>query len=246
MAESLTSGPAGSITAGTAPREVAAVSDPLATLARWVEEAALAGARSPHTLTFATVGPDGAPHARTVLSTLIDSEHVRFHTSAPTTKTRDLRGDPRASAVFFWPEIGRQVILHGSAVELDEATSRAAYPTRPRQLQLVAWAYDDVLTGASDGDGDGASAGAGSIDPEVVSADVPTSAAHIADRVAHHAVRLDAAPTEGLPMPASWTTIAFTPTRVDLWQGVGPDVAALKTRYDKGADGAWTWTEILP
>ncbi|WP_066460913.1 pyridoxine/pyridoxamine 5'-phosphate oxidase [Sanguibacter suarezii] len=232
MAEPLTSGPHASITAGTAPREVTASEDPLATVAQWVQEAAAAGSRSPHTLTFATVGPDGAPHARTVLSTLIDSEHVRFHSSVPTTKTRDLRADPRASAVFFWPEIGRQVVLHGHATELDEATSRAAFPTRPRQLQLVAWAYDDVL----------AEAGGGAIDPDVVSAEVPTSAEHVADRVAHHA----ASPPEDLPMPASWTTIAFTPTRVDLWQGVGPEVAALKTRYDKGADGTWTHTEILP
>ena len=232
MAEPLTSGPDASITAGTAPREVTASEDPLATVAQWVQEAAAAGSRRPHTLTFATGGPDGAPHARTVLSTLIDSEHVRFHSSVPTTKTRDLRADPRASAVFFWPEIGRQVVLHGHATELDEATSRAAFPTRPRQLQLVAWAYDDVL----------AEAGGGAIDPDVVSAEVPTSAEHVADRVAHHAAR----PPEGLPMPASWTTIAFIPTRVDLWQGVGPEVAALKTRYDKGADGTWTHTEILP
>lgn len=237
MAENPTSGPTGSITAGTAPREVSASADPLATLAQWVEEAAQAGAPSPRTFTLGTVGPDGAPHARTVVSTVIDSEHVRFHSSTPTTKTRDLRADPRASAVFFWPEIGRQVVVHGSAVELDEATSRAAFPLRPRQLQLVAWAYEDVLAEAGDGE----------IDPDVISADVPTSAAHIAARVAHHG----AAPALGtsaaqLPVPASWTTIALTPTRVDLWQGMGPDVAALKTRYDKGDDGAWTSTEILP
>ena len=232
MAEHPTSGPTGSITAGTAPREVSASPDPLATLAQWVEEAAQAGAPSPRTFTFGTVDADGTPHARTVLSTLIDAEHVRFHSSTPTVKTRDLRADGRASGVFFWPEIGRQVVLHGRAVELDEATSRAAYPTRPRQLQLVAWAYDDVLT----------EAGGGVIDPDLVSADVPTSAAHVADRVAHHGAR----PAADLPMPPSWTTIAFTPTRVDLWQGVGPEVAALKTRYDKGADGTWTHTEILP
>lgn len=232
MAENPTSGPTGSITAGTSPREVSDSTDPLATLAQWVEEAAEAGALSPRTFTLGTVGPDGAPHARTVVSTVIDSDHVRFHSSAPTTKTRDLRADPRASAVFFWPEIGRQVVLHGSAVELDEATSRAAFPLRPRQLQLVAWAYEDVLTEAGDG----------TIDPDVVSAEVPTSAAHIAERVAHHGEE----PAADLPAPASWTTIAFTPTRVDLWQGVGPEVAALKTRYDKGADGSWTATEILP
>ena len=225
-------GPARSITAGTSPREVSASADPLATLAEWVAEAAEAGALSPYTFTLGTVGPDGAPHARTVVSTVIDSDHVRFHSSVPTTKTRDLRNDPRASAVFFWPEIGRQVVLHGTTTELDEATSRAAFPHRPRQLQLVAWAYDDVLT----------EAGGGVIDPEVVSADVPTSAEHVAERVAHHGAR----PAADLPMPGSWTTIAFVPTRIDLWQGVGPEVAALKTRYDKDAEGGWTSAEILP
>lgn len=204
--------------------------NPLDTLARWADEAEAAGLPSPRTLTFATVDADGSPHARTVLSTVIDAEHVRFHSSRPTAKTRDLAENPRASAVFFWPALARQVILHGTASELDEATSRAAYPTRPRQLQLVAWAYDDVL------------AEAGALDPRTVASDLPTSDGRIAASVAQHAERDPAT----LPMPGSWTTIAFVPDRVDLWQGVGPEVAALKARYDKDPGGAWQRTEILP
>ncbi|PFG34415.1 pyridoxine/pyridoxamine 5'-phosphate oxidase [Sanguibacter antarcticus] len=216
------------------------IENPLDTLAAWADEAESAGLASPRTLTFATVGADGAPHARIVLSTVIDSQHVRFHSSRPTAKTRDIAENPRASAVFYWPDLSRQVILHGTATELDEATSRVAYPTRPRQLQLVAWAYDDVLTEVG-------VLGAQATPPEettsrTVASDVPTSTERIAASVAHHGAQDPAT----LPMPGSWTTIAFVPDRVDLWQGVGPEVAAHKARYDKGADGTWQRSEILP
>lgn len=225
--------------ATTAPTDLTA-SNPLDTLARWAQQAEDAGLPSPRTLTFATVDADGSPHARTVLSTVIDAEHVRFHSSRPTAKTRDLAENPRASAVFFWPALGRQVILHGTAGELDEATSRAAYPTRPRQLQLVAWAYDDVLTEA--GVLGGSTTTEAAADPRTVASDVATTDARIAASVAQHADRDPAT----LPMPDSWTTIAFVPDRVDLWQGAGPDVAALKARFDKAADGTWQRSEILP
>lgn len=205
--------------------------DPMTTLARWITEAEEAGSPSPRTLTFSTVDASGAPLARTVLSTRVGAEGVRFHSSSPTAKTRDLRHDPRSACVFFWPETGRQAVLHGTAREAAVEESVAAYGTRPRQLRLVAWAYDDVLR----------EAGGGESDPEVVSADVAAPADLVAARVAVHAQR-----QEPLPMPPSWTTVDFTPTRVDLWEGVGPELAARKTRFDRGADGTWTATEILP
>jgi pyridoxamine 5'-phosphate oxidase len=36
------------------------------------------------------------------------------------------------------------VVLTGTAVELDAATSRAAFPTRPRALQQLAWVYEEL------------------------------------------------------------------------------------------------------
>lgn len=106
-------------------------------LARW------AGAL-PVSMTLATADATGVPHARTVLATVIDSDGVRFHSSTFTTKTRDIGVNPRVSAVFLWPDPARQVVLHGTACELDAATSRAAFPTRPRPLQLLAWVYEEL------------------------------------------------------------------------------------------------------
>lgn len=117
--------------------------NPLELLARWIAEAG----GLPTAMTLATADPDGTPHARTVLATVVDGMSVRFHSSAPTTKTSDIAGNPRVAAVFLWPDRGRQVVLSGTAVELDAATSRAAFPTRPRALQQLAWVYEALPAG---------------------------------------------------------------------------------------------------
>jgi pyridoxamine 5'-phosphate oxidase len=115
--------------------------DPLEILAGWA-------GTLPMAMTLATADATGAPHARTVLATVIDGAGVRFHSSTPTVKTRDIGANPRVSAVFLWADLGRQVVLHGSARELDDAVSRAAFPTRPRPLQLLAWVYEELTPDA--------------------------------------------------------------------------------------------------
>jgi pyridoxamine 5'-phosphate oxidase len=193
--------------------------DPMAVLDRWLGEAAAAGLPVPGTMTLATAGPDG-PHARTVLVTTLDGDALRFHSSTPTTKTRDLAADPRASGVFHWPALGRQAILTGRAVELDAAASLAAYPTRPRQLQLVAWAYEELLPGLAAPYG----VAPGAVEAAfAAAADDPRSAA----------------------APASWTTIAFTPARIDFWQAGTPTTPPTKTRYER-SDTTWTSFPVLP
>jgi pyridoxamine 5'-phosphate oxidase len=188
-------------------------------LARWVREAGAAGAPLPTTMTLATTGPDG-PHARTVLVTVVDDESVRFHSSTPTGKTRDLAADPRASGVFHWPGLGRQAILTGRAVPLDPAVSRAAFPTRPRQLQLVAWAYEALLPGLS----------------------APYAVAPGAVESAFDAAAADPASAAA---PSSWTTIAFTPSRIDFWQAGTATTPPAKSRYERGPDG-WAAFPVLP
>jgi pyridoxamine 5'-phosphate oxidase len=192
----------------------------MAALARWVREAGDAGLPAPSTMTFATTGADG-PHARTVLVTTIDAGALYFHSSTPTGKTVDLDADPRASGVFHWPALGRQAILTGRAVQLDAATSRAAYPTRPRQLQLLAWAYEELLPGLS---GPSYGVAPGAVEAAfAAAADAPSSAG----------------------APPSWTTISFTPHRLDFWQAGTETTPPTKTRYDRAPTG-WTPTPVLP
>jgi pyridoxamine 5'-phosphate oxidase len=194
--------------------------DPVAALARWVREAGDAGLPVPSTMALATTGPDG-PRARTVLVTAIEDGALRFHSSTPTAKTRDLAADPRVSGVFHWPALGRQAILTGRAVELDAEVSRTAYPTRPRQLQLLAWAYEELLPGL-----------------RAPSYAVPAGAVEAAFAAAATAGSSTAA-------PPSWTTISVTPHRLDFWQAGTETTPPTKTRYERGPAG-WTSSPVLP
>ncbi|WP_163540887.1 pyridoxal 5'-phosphate synthase [Occultella kanbiaonis] len=196
--------------------------NPLDILARWVAEAEAAGVPMPSTMTLATADVDGNPHARTVLVTTIDDHSLRFHSSSPTAKTRDLADNPRVSAVFHWPALGRQAILTGAAAELDRAVTTAAYPTRPRTLQLVAWAYEDLT-------------------PALRGPDYEVPAGAVEKAFAAAAAR----DPQTLPAPASWTTIELRPCGVDFWQVGTETTPAAKTRFR--SDGAeWRSFPVLP
>jgi pyridoxamine 5'-phosphate oxidase len=188
--------------------------DPLTVLARWFTEG------EHHTMTFATAGADGTPHARTVLVTGIDTG-VRFHSSTPTTKTRDLAANPRASGVFHWPELARQVVLDGIAAELDAETSREGFRTQARQLQLIAWAYQALLPQVRPPDH--------AVPPGAVEEAFAAAAADPASREA----------------PPSWTTIRLVPDRVDFWQAGSESTPSTKTRFVREGEG-WRHFPVLP
>ncbi len=195
---------------------------PLPILDRWVAEAEAAGLPLPSTMTLATADAAGAPHARTVLVTQIDHQGLRFHSSTPTTKTEDIAANPRVSAVFHWPALGRQVILTGTARELPTEVSDAAYPTRPRQLQLVAWAYEDLA-------------------PQGPGTDGEVDQTRIRERFDAAAAR------EPLTRPTGWTTLELSPWRIDFWQAGTEDTPPTKTRFTRpdGTD-AWRVVDTLP
>jgi pyridoxamine 5'-phosphate oxidase len=188
--------------------------DPLAVLARWFTEG------QHHTMTFATADTDGTPHARTVLVTGIDTG-VCFHSSTPTTKTRDLAANPRASAVFHWPELERQVVLEGIAAELDATTSSEGFRTQARQLQLIAWAYQALL-------------------PQLRPPDYAVPAGAV--EKAFDAAAADPASREA---PPSWTTIRLEPDRVDFWQAGTESSPSTKTRFVRDGEG-WRHFPVLP
>lgn len=179
-------------------------------LARWVAES------GQPTMTLATADACGVPHARTVVVTAIDAASLRFHSSWPTTKTRDIAVQPRVAGVFHWPALGRQVVVLGIAEELDADVSRAAFPTRPLGLRRLAWAYESLGADRSDG--------------------------HLAHGDVEHAF---AAAGAAADMPTSWTTLRLEPDRADFWQVGDDDTAASKTRFVRTPEG-WTTRPALP
>jgi len=81
-------------------------------------------------MVLATADEQGTPSARTVLATVIDDAGVVFNSSHPSRKTLDLAANPKASAVFGWYGIGRQVVLSGAVDPLPDAEVDAAFSAR--------------------------------------------------------------------------------------------------------------------
>jgi len=108
-----------------------APADPVELFLAWLEEALVAGVRQPHAFSLATVGADGQPSSRMLILKNLDEEGWQFATARTSRKGRELTENPRAAMNFYWSELGRQVRLVGSVVELSAAASARDWAERP-------------------------------------------------------------------------------------------------------------------
>jgi pyridoxamine 5'-phosphate oxidase len=113
---------------------------PFEQFASWLEEALTAGLRVPNAMTLATADRSGSPSARTVLLKGVDDDAFVFFTNYQSRKGRDLIDNPRASLVFHWAALQRQVCIEGRVEALSDEESDAYFATRPIGSRLAAWA----------------------------------------------------------------------------------------------------------
>ena len=116
--------------------------EPLELFAAWIGDAEASGMTDPNAMTLATAGADGRPSARTVLLRGVGDDGFRFFTNRTSLKGRQLAENPRAQLLFFWREIGRQILIHGKVDQLSDAASDAYFASRARESQLGAWASE--------------------------------------------------------------------------------------------------------
>ena len=114
--------------------------DPNEQFARWFDEALRATLPEPNAMILATVDAAGQPSARTVLLKGYDTRGFVFFTNYDSRKGRELAYNPRASLLFLWLELERQVRLEGRVDKVSAEESDAYYITRPLGSRLAAWA----------------------------------------------------------------------------------------------------------
>jgi len=114
--------------------------DPVVQLLRWYAQAEEAGCTEPNAMTVSTIGADGGPDSRIVLARAIDASGVTFHTNRRSAKGTDISADARASAVFGWLQIHRQVRIRGKVSLAPDDVSDDYFASRPRASRIGAWA----------------------------------------------------------------------------------------------------------
>ncbi len=123
--------------------------DPFRQFEKWFQEAEAAKLIEPNAMTLATTGADGRPSARTVLLKGLDGRGFVFYTNYESRKGRELANIPRATLVFPWLALERQVVVEGAATRVTREESEAYFHSRPRASQLGAWVsqQSSVITG---------------------------------------------------------------------------------------------------
>lgn len=117
-----------------------ALKDPFAQFEKWWKEALDADADEVNAMTLATAGADGMPDARIVLLKGFDTKGFTFFTNYDSAKGGELMENPRATLVFFWKELERQVRISGLVVMVTEAESDEYFNSRPEGSRIGAWA----------------------------------------------------------------------------------------------------------
>lgn len=184
--------------------------DPLALFGLWFDDAV---ENSPgkwfetNAMTLATADAAGDVSARIVLLKGRDAEGFRFYTNYASQKGRQLADNPRASLVFFWPHVERQVRITGSVERLPREASAAYFASRPRESQLGAAASNQSNVIAS------------------------------REALAAEFARVEEANKGGsIPMPENWGGYLLRPTAIEFWQG-RPGRLHDRLRFDRAESG---------
>jgi len=116
--------------------------DPIRQFEAWFAQAVDAKLPEPNTMTLATVDSRGHPSARIVLIKGVDERGFVFFTNYASRKGREIADNPRASLLFYWIELERQVRIEGKVVKTSPAESDQYFQSRPLGSRIGAWASD--------------------------------------------------------------------------------------------------------
>jgi pyridoxamine 5'-phosphate oxidase len=113
--------------------------DPFQQFTHWFEQAR-ASERDPTAMALATASADGVPSVRTVLLKGVEDHGFVFYTNYSSDKARDIAATGRASVMFYWASLNRQVRISGRAEKVSDAESDVYFAQRPVESRWSVYA----------------------------------------------------------------------------------------------------------
>jgi pyridoxamine 5'-phosphate oxidase len=163
--------------------------DPFAAFSEWFDAAVNAQENEANACTLSTCSNNLQVSARVLyLKELLDNQFI-FYTNYLSNKGLVLQANPKASLLFFWPKLMRQVRIEGRVAPIDAAISDAYFASRPRESQLGAWASQQ--------------------------SEVLSSRQELIARFESY----DAQFPDMVPRPPHWGGFALDASRMEFWQG---------------------------
>ncbi|HYU32180.1 MAG TPA: pyridoxamine 5'-phosphate oxidase [Thermoanaerobaculia bacterium] len=196
--------------------EIRPFEEPFARVREVLDEAAATGITDPHAMVVSSVDAAGQPSSRVVLLKSFDERGFVFYTNLESRKGREVLAQPRVSLSFWWRELGKQVVVLGTAGQVDDAEADAYFATRPRTSQLGAWASQQ-------------------------SRPLAGGRAHLLAEVARCEAQFFGRP---VPRPPHWSGLRVVPHWIELWVS-GPFRLHDRTVYERVGE-AWRVTQRYP
>jgi pyridoxamine 5'-phosphate oxidase len=189
--------------------------DPMRQFSAWFEHVRDIEA-DPTAMALATATPGGRPSVRTVLLKEMDDRGFVFYTNYQSRKAREMEATGRASLLFYWGSLERQVRIDGTVERVSPAESDAYFETRPPDSRLSVYASRQSET--------------------IESRDA-------LDEVFERVKRTYG---DGpVPRPDWWGGYRVVPDEFEFWQGRASRLHD-RLRYVKLDDGAWRRERIAP
>lgn len=163
--------------------------NPFEQFAVWMDDALKADVLDPNAMTVSTVGNDGKPSVRVVLLKFFDENGFVFFTNYESKKGTDLTNNPQTVFHFFWPQLNRQIAIHGSVEKTSREESEKYFQSRPVDSRLAAWAS--------------------------AQSSVIASRASLENHFDECREKFG----DDVPLPPFWGGFRLTPERFEFWQG---------------------------
>jgi pyridoxamine 5'-phosphate oxidase len=193
------------------------ITDPFTVFTEWLADARRTEINDPNAMTLATIGVDGAPDARIVLLKGQDPRGFVFYTNYQSRKGDELTADPRATLVFHWKSLQRQIRIDGQVERVTPEEADAYFVSRPRLSKIGAWASDQSRPLAE--------------------------RAELERRLAEAEARF---PDDDVPRPPHWSGFRVVPKRFEFWREM-PYRLHDRLVFTRGAEGeAWSTGRLFP
>jgi pyridoxamine 5'-phosphate oxidase len=189
--------------------------DPIRQFRRWFEQVRDVEP-DPTAMALATASSDGRPSVRTVLLKGIDDRGFIFYTNYESRKAREMEATGRASLLFFWRSVERQVRIDGTVERVSPVESDAYFETRPLDSRLSVYASRQSEA--------------------IESREVLEEAFERVKRTYSDG---------GVPRPEWWGGYRVVPDEYEFWQGRASRLHD-RLRYVKQANASWRRERLAP
>jgi len=190
--------------------------NPFKQFEHWFNDALNEKLCEPNAMSLATVGVDMMPSLRTVLLKTFDEKGFVFFSNYKSKKAKQIEENPKASVLFAWLELERQIKIEGSIEKISTKDSLKYFLSRPKGSQLGAWV---------------------SHQSEVISS--RSLLEQKFDEMKNKFAKGE------IPFPSFWGGYIIKPIRIEFWQG-GQDRLHDRFLYEKQEDNTWSISRLAP